>query len=121
MSKKPAEIKAVFDEKWPTSGLDPEHAVAFRGKIARELLALEAPEYLIELQHEIQAMGLDDENEGDGAPSPDEPSKEELRARYADISIYRSPFLTGFLVLRITSQRLSSLSSSCSANTPAII
>ncbi|RDX40313.1 hypothetical protein OH76DRAFT_1490379 [Lentinus brumalis] len=38
MNQHAESIQAVFLERWPTSGLKKDHALAFRGKIAREML-----------------------------------------------------------------------------------
>lgn len=46
----------MFDEQWPSAGLPPSGALAFRSNIARELLAEETDEYRAELVSEIDAM-----------------------------------------------------------------
>lgn len=71
MSKKPDEIAAVFDERWPDAGLNASDALALRSKIARELLNKETEEYRAELKAELAAEHAaedEDEDEEEHAP-----------------------------------------------------
>ncbi|KAI9056571.1 hypothetical protein FKP32DRAFT_1585928 [Trametes sanguinea] len=56
MSKKPDVIGEEFDARWPSAGLPPAQSLAFRGSIARELLARESDEYRDSLVKEIANM-----------------------------------------------------------------
>ncbi|KAL7279945.1 hypothetical protein ACG7TL_006356 [Trametes sanguinea] len=56
MSKKPEEIASEFEAKWPTADLPEKHALAFRAKISRDLLAQESEEYRQALEEELQEI-----------------------------------------------------------------
>lgn len=49
-------IDKVFLERWPTSGRRPEDMLAFRGEIARELLAGESMERMDQIREECQKI-----------------------------------------------------------------
>ncbi|KAI9056789.1 hypothetical protein FKP32DRAFT_1681955 [Trametes sanguinea] len=73
MSKKPDEISQKFDEEWDAAQLPPNQQLAFRGRIARELLARESDEYRQNLEQEIESMHLAAKSD----PPPREPDTEE--------------------------------------------
>ncbi|KAH9855414.1 hypothetical protein C2E23DRAFT_882800 [Lenzites betulinus] len=56
MSKKTDEIQEAFDDRWTTAGLGPDHVLAYRAQIARELLAQESAEFKTSLVDELKAM-----------------------------------------------------------------
>ncbi len=45
MSLKPDHIQETFAVRWPSSGLNEEFSLAFRGQVARDLLKEETEEY----------------------------------------------------------------------------
>ncbi|KAI9062818.1 hypothetical protein FKP32DRAFT_1603808 [Trametes sanguinea] len=73
MSKNPDKISKRFDEEWDSARLPPNQQLAFRGRMARELLALESEEYRQSLEREVEAMHLAAKSE----PPPREPDTEE--------------------------------------------
>ncbi len=50
MHVKPEEVQKIFLQRWPSAGLKKTEALAFRGRIARELLELEPDDYRTELK-----------------------------------------------------------------------
>ncbi len=82
MSKKVDDIAAEVDQRWPTANLPDNDLVAFRGRIAREMLAKETQEYRDELQqecdkmHELDEQAWREAEAGKGSLSDDAETRE---------------------------------------------
>ncbi|KAL7284472.1 hypothetical protein ACG7TL_001763 [Trametes sanguinea] len=60
MTKNAEAINSTFETKWSGAGLPENHALAFRGQIARDMLEQESEQYRQALEDELQQMELDE-------------------------------------------------------------
>ena len=82
MKKEADAIDVVFQPRWQEAGLESKFALAFRGQIARELLAQRGEEYRNALQQETQDIYERDMAEYEAAAVPPEgPSQADQLAK----------------------------------------
>ena len=72
MHKKKAEIQEEFNQRWEAADLPDAYNLSFRCKIARELLKLESPEYVAELELELKETSLEPNEAAEGEGSGDD-------------------------------------------------
>lgn len=81
MGLKDEEIDQEYEARWPTAGLEKKDALAFRGMIARELLAKETDEYKTFVQKECVRLHKGDLEKHDNMASvPEALTEEQSRA-----------------------------------------
>ena len=86
MTKKPEEIDAVYQERWPQANLPSSRSLSFRAAIARELLAQEDTEYREQLDEEATRMHEEELAEIEAAKLlRSNPEDEEARLRCVTI------------------------------------
>lgn len=82
MTKRRDEIDTIFEEKWPTAGLPERFRLAYRGGIARDLLAEATPEYRAALEAEAKELHALDLAEAEAEVAAAEATPpEDVRAR----------------------------------------